>query len=615
MDNEYLQDEALVAEFVAESQELLQQLDSDLLALEKDCGQPGLVDRAFRALHTIKGTSGFLGLEPIVKVAHVAEDLLNGVRKGQRTMDGAAVAVLLRAADAIRAFIECVVQRKPLDADCSALIEDLRRCLGSETAATSGVQPVADGKPQPVTPADHASEPAAPAADAAPPNEERVAAANNVPSVASDPHAESGDRRSGNDRRSGGDDRRGNAQTVRVDVEKLDHLVNLVGELVLERNRLARLSRDLSNGQTDAAELETKLTSCASRLEFITSELQAASLKTRMVPLDQIFRRFPRVVHDLAHELGKDVELVISGAETELDKTMVEQISDPIVHLLRNSLDHGIESPERRTDAGKPARGTILLDARQEAEYIVITLQDDGAGLDAGRIGQKAVERGLLSEDRRTQLSNRELYDLIFLPGFSTAEKVSNVSGRGVGMDVVRTNLKKLNGTVELDSKPGQGCTVRLKLPLTMAILPVLLVEAAAETYAMPLRAVEQTVRIESDQIHTMDHQYVLRLRDCVLPVGFLTALVGRTSCSIKDQRLLRVVVMSSGDKRFGVIVDRFVGQEETIIKPLGNYLQQVDGVAGATVDGGGRVRLILDPAALAASLAASHQGQERVAC
>ena len=304
------------------------------------------------------------------------------------------------------------------------------------------------------------------------------------------------------------------AQTMRVDVRKLDELINLVGELVLERNRLTQLSRDVSAGRVAGEALESAFSQSTARLSFITEELQVAGLKTRMVPIDTVFRKFPRLVRDVAHSLQKEVELIVRGEDTELDKTMVELIGDPLVHLVRNSLDHGLELPEVRMAAGKPSQGVIRLEARQEGDQIVISVADDGAGIDPERIARKAVEKGLVTAERIRALSKKEILDFIFLPGFSTAEKVNDLSGRGVGMDVVRSNLKRLNGTIVVDSQRGNGTTVLLRLPLTLAILPVLLVQVTDEIYALPLRSVLETVRLHPDEVHNLEGGEVLRLRD-----------------------------------------------------------------------------------------------------
>ncbi len=389
------------------------------------------------------------------------------------------------------------------------------------------------------------------------------------------------------------------ARTIRVDVAKLDELINLVGELVLERNRLQHLSRTFSERQASTEDFESALLHSTGRLSFITDELQTAGLSTRMVSVEAIFRRFPRMVRDLAASLGKQVELVIRGEDTELDKTVAEEIADPLIHLLRNSLDHGIERPQSPRRARQTAQRHGPRRSPPEGDNVIIEIADDGAGMDAARLGRKRSRKASSPRISLLAMSPREILDLIFLPGFSTAEQVSDVSGRGVGMDVVRSNIKKLNGTVELESELGRGSCVRLRLPLTLAILPVLLVAVDRETYALPLRSVVETIRVNASEIHRVNHVDMLRLRDRVLPVCWLQQAVGLPAKSRGEQQLLRVVVLAAGEKRVGLVVDQLVGQEETVIKPISSHLRQIQGLSGATISGDGEVRLILDPAGI----------------
>lgn len=385
-----------------------------------------------------------------------------------------------------------------------------------------------------------------------------------------------------------------------MDVKKLDELINLVGELVLERNRLTHLVRDFVEHRASGEALESELALATARLNFITDELQNAGLRTRMVPVDLVFRRMPRLVRDLSASLNKEVDLKIVGEDTELDKTVVEQIGDPLVHLLRNSLDHGIENPDTRVARGKPRKGTIRLEAQQEGDHIMIVISDDGGGIDPDRIGRIAMERGLVTAERLQGMAKRDILDLIFVPGFSTAEKVSNVSGRGVGMDVVRSNIKKLNGVVELSSEMGKGTVITLRLPLTLAILPVLLVRVDSEIYALPLRSVVETVRVGSREVHRTNAGEMLRLRDRVFPLFRLGNILHGTRSEQDKSQLLRIVIMGIADRQLGIIVDQLLGQEETVIKPLPTYLRMVPGLAGATISGDGLVRMILDPAGIA---------------
>jgi len=577
VDNELSQDESLVKEFLIESEELLQGMDQDMVTLESAPGDADLLNRIFRALHTIKGTSGFLGFEPVVRLSHRAEDVLNSLRHGEVVLTRSMMDALLAARDQLGRMLQDIRQGGLRTYAIDALVAELE-------AVQHAAAPPAGDAPAPTAMAE-ASEPpvAAPAAETSPSAEAEAAAAVTAKQSA-DAAA---------------------AQTMRVDVRKLDELINLVGELVLERNRLVQLSRDLTRGRLDTQKLDSALGLSTARLSFITEELQAAGLRTRMVPIDAVFRKFPRLVRDVARAVNKEVELLVSGEDTEIDKTMVELIGDPLVHLVRNSLDHGLEMPAVRVAAGKPRHGTIRLEAQQEGDQIVIVVADDGAGIDPERVARKAVENGLITADRVRSLSPRELLDFIFLPGFSTAEKVNDLSGRGVGMDVVRSNLKKMNGTIDLESHLGQGTTVRLRLPLTLAILPVLLVEVGDETYALPLRSVIETARIESKEVHRLEGREVLCLRGETLPLLRLGKMF-ENEASQGAQAADKAVILGVGERRVALLVDHLIGQESTVVKPLGSYLHNCSSLAGATISGDGRVRLVLDPSGLLSSAEAS---------
>ncbi len=631
-----LQDPALLQDYLAECDELLQRLDQDLVRLETARGDKETLNRVFRAFHTIKGTSGFMGLTQMVELTHHAEDVLNALRKGTRKINRRTMDVLLAVLDQLRRMVGDLRNHTPKLYELGTLLGNMRQIQDGGRAADRPMLGEIMVAQKVITHAERAAareeavlhdrklgevlvekKPASPS---------QVRDALRQQAAPAEPHAEA-------------------ARTIRVDVVKLDALVNLVGELVLERNRLQKLSRDVSQQRIAADKLESALGQSAARFSFLTEELQSASLRTRMVPIDITFRRFPRLVRDVAIALGKEVDLVIRGEDTELDKTVVEEIADPLVHLVRNALDHGIEQPDARQKCGKPRKGTLRLEARQEGDHIIVQVADDGAGIDPARIGKKAIEKGLLTAERVRAMSPREILDLIFLPGFSTAEQVSDVSGRGVGMDVVRTNLDKLNGVIEVESEVGRGSTVTLRLPLTLAILPALLVRAQGDTYALPLRSVMEAIRIPAREVHTVEGSEVLHLRERLIPLVRAERLFGRTgtpACPAADRTSkpetdggarraegglggahpapegaqsgqagvpvlpdaandqLCVVVIGVGEKRVGLAVDELLGQEETVIKPLGSYLRHIPGVAGATIGGDGRVRLILDPGAVA---------------
>ena len=578
MTQELEQDASLLQDYLTECEELMQNLDRDLVALESSPEDKELLNSIFRAFHTVKGTSGFLGFTHIVELTHHAEDVLNVLRKGECQVTRPTMDALLATLDQLREMVDDVRGGEPHTYDIEHLLHDLHSAI-SEDASEPPVTPAA-----PPAAANLSTKPAGtgmvhkkdelPSASAASALPSEVPARRPAAAVEM-------------------------ARTIRVDVAKLDELINLVGELVLERNRLQHLSRTFSERQASLDDFESAFLQSTGRLSFITDELQTAGLSTRMVSVEAIFRRFPRMVRDLAATLGKQIELVIRGEDTELDKTVAEEIADPLIHLLRNSLDYGIERPQVRVERGKPPQGTVRVEARQEGDNIIIEIADDGAGMDRTRLAKKALEKGLITQDQLAAMSPREILDLIFLPGFSMAEQVSDVSGRGVGMDVVRSNMKKLNGTVDLESELGRGSLVRLRLPLTLAILPVLLVAVDRETYALPLRSVVETIRVNAGDIHRANHVDMLRLRDRVLPVCWLQQAVGLPPKSRTEHQLLRVVVLAAGEKRVGLVVDQLVGQEETVIKPISSHLRHIQGLSGATISGDGEVRLILDPAGI----------------
>ena len=598
MSDELSQDPALVRDFLVESQELLEQMDQDMVALEAAPQDAELLNRIFRAMHTIKGTSGFLGFESVVRLSHRTEDVLNALRRGEAQMDRRCMDALLAARDQLGDMLRDIGQGGlkiyQLDALLAELQEAQKRCaapppIGEILVKRDVISPETLGAlldEQAASPEPRKLGELVVEKGLATPVEvgDALVRQKEVAEAATSP------------------------QTMRVDAHKLDELINLIGELVLERNRLVQLSRDCSLGKLAPADLDSFLGQSSARLSFITDELQSAGLKTRMVPIETVFRRFPRLVRDVARNLRKDVQLVIQGEDTELDKSMVELIGDPLVHLVRNSLDHGLEAPEVREKSGKPRQGTIRLDACQEGDQIVIRISDDGAGIDPERIGRKAVEKGLVTAERLRLLSAKEILDFIFLPGFSTAEKTSDLSGRGVGMDVVRSNLKKLNGTVDVDTHLGAGTTVRLRLPLTLAILPVLLVQVADEIYALPLRAVVETAQVDLRHVHRLEQSEVLRLRDETLPLIQLSELfhaqpaVESVAGPAGRSFSRKVVILSVADKRVALLVDHLIGQESTVVKPLGSYLHGCSNLAGATISGDGRVRLVLDPAGLLAA-------------
>ena len=388
--------------------------------------------------------------------------------------------------------------------------------------------------------------------------------------------------------------------TIRVDVKRLEEMMNLIGELVLERNRLLKLNRDFEQ-KVNLAAFGSELSENSARLNRLTTDLQRSILSVRMLPIGNVFKKFPRIVRDTARELNKEVELILSGEETELDKTIVDVIGDPLVHLIRNSIGHGIEFPQERESKGKPRTGRIWLSASHAGNEIIIEIVDDGKGIDPKVIGQKAVEKQIVTQEQLAEMSQKDILNLIFLPGFSTAKQVSQVSGRGVGLDVVRTTLKNFNGTVELDSQVGKGSRIALKLPLTLAIIQGLIVKAGRETFAIPLSSVIETVRVTPSEIQRVKGREVLDLRNHVLSLVRLKNVLTCASAEDTDRRhadTSYVVVIGVAESRIGVIVDRLVGEEEIVVKSLGSYLGDVPGIAGATIMGDGNPALILEVSA-----------------
>jgi two-component system chemotaxis sensor kinase CheA len=568
----------VVKEFLVESFENMDRLDRDLVALERDPSSREILARIFRTIHTIKGTCGFLAFGRLEAVAHAGENLLSRLRDGTLRLTPEITSALLAMVDAVRNML-AHIEATGSDGDngYQELIDLLTRLQGAASAPEPSAAPhVAPPPPEGATPS-------SPPAAARPGDTEH-------PSYPPGGHAlGAGDEK---EQRSMLSD-----STIRVDVGLLDKLMNLVGELVLARNQILQFSAS----QKEAAFLAT-----TQRLNLITTELQEGVMKTRMQPIGNIWGKFPRVVRDLAVSCGKQVQIEMHGRETELDKTIIEAIKDPLTHLIRNAVDHGIEEPARRVTAGKPPVGRLSLRAFHEGGQVNIEISDDGAGIDPERIRQKALQRGLCTHDQMTRMSDRDTLGLIFLPGFSTAESVTSISGRGVGMDVVKTNIEKIGGSVDVQTRLGQGSTFKIKIPLTLAIIPALIVTAGGDRYAIPQVSLLELVRLEGDRIRrSVEHIHgapIYRLRGELLPLLDLGRELGLPSPSAGNQppEVLNIVVLQAGDRAFGLIVDGINDTEEIVVKPLGKQLKGLSCFAGATIMGDGRVALILDVLGLA---------------
>jgi two-component system chemotaxis sensor kinase CheA len=580
----------ILESFIVETREILEKLGQDLMTLEKTGASPDLLNTIFRAVHTVKGTSSFLGLEQMTELAHVFEDVLNKLRRGELEVTSDRMDVMFEAYDVLRLLLERIEERNTERVDLEQIIAGLRAIREASQKATVAPPPAhpaavpaapALSAAVPATPVLPAAIPAAPALPAAVPAAPATQVAGSSPGEAP---AEGGTTVPGT---------KSADTTIRVDVTRLDSLMNLVGELVLGRNRLMQIAYQVTE-KYEGVPVARELTDTSSSIDFITTELQMAVMKTRMIPIAKVFNKLPRLVRDLMKETSKDIDLQIFGEETELDKTIIEELNDPLVHIMRNAADHGIEPPADRVAAGKPARGTIVVKAEHEGNNIVITIRDDGRGMDPDRLKAKAVEKGIISDAQAREMGARDAFNLIFAPGFSTATKVTNVSGRGVGMDVVRTNITRLKGIVEIDSELGVGSTFVLKLPLTLAIIQALLVEVAREVFCVPLASVLEVVRITPKEINTVNGREVVRLRDSVLPLGRLTRVLG-TGTNGGESGWIYVVVIGLAQQRVGIVVDSLLGQKEVVIKSLGNYLGTVPGIAGSTILGDGRVIMIID--------------------
>jgi two-component system chemotaxis sensor kinase CheA len=594
----------ILKDFLESSQDILQQLDAQLVELEQRPDDRELLNAVFRGFHTIKGGAGFLNLEALVQICHRAEDLFNLLRRGERQMSAPLMDAVLRALDAIKKIFQQLHAGAPPPVADPAVLAPLERCLQAPEAPPAQAAPIPQvDAADAVLAALRQDLGAAPPAGAGPSaagaghdviseaefealldslhGKPQAAAATATPAAQNPvlPPAEGVLTPAASPMET----------AVRVDTHRLDDMMNLVGELVLVRNRLVNLH---------VASKDEKTAKAIADLSRVTADLQTVVMKTRLQPIRQVYGKFPRVVRDLARRLNKEVALVLRGEETEVDKNLVEALYDPLVHLVRNAVDHGIEPPERRLAAGKPRQGKVELTAEQEGDHILLTVSDDGAGLDVEALRRKAVERGLYDADSVARLSEQECYQLIFLPGFSTKEKITDISGRGVGMDVVRTRIAEIGGAIEIDSQPGQGSRLRIRVPLTLAILPTLMVVVGGRTFALPLATVSEIQDMDLSRTRVLDGRRVVLLRDQATPIFSLRQwLFGGEPLSWSGAG--SVVIVETGRERVGLVVDRLLGQEEVVVKPLGACAQGTPGLAGATITGDGRIALILDVPAL----------------
>ena len=651
MDDDILQD------FLVEAGEIVDKLSEQLVSLEQSPRDADLLNAVFRGFHTIKGGAGFLGLSALVAICHRAEDVFNTLRQGKRYVDAELMDVVLIVLDVVKEMMDMVRSgEEPPPAD-PALLVKLGAFSEPQTQETQHAQKsISKNQEEPsltpgnsVTPSkntlpdsgsssidgeitddefeallDHLHGKGAPAmvqnnttnytegnvnSDTIT-DEEFEAILDTIHSkktskseinLAKEAHKKPSSEQKSSEKSSSEHvithpkEAHQAETTVRVDTKRLDDIMNLVGELVLVRNRLSTLKSSMVQEESIQA---------ISNLDLVTSDLQNAVMKTRMQPIKKIFGRFPRVVRDLARSLNKEVSLELYGEDTDLDKNLVEALADPLVHLVRNAVDHGVELPEVRLAAGKPREGKVVLSAQQEGDHILLVIQDDGAGIDPEVLRRKIVEKDLMDADTAARLDDRGCFNLIFLPGFSTKNQISDVSGRGVGMDVVKTRIAQLNGAVEIDSVLGEGSKFIIKLPLTLAIMPTLMVLVNKQIFAMPLVNVSEIFNLDSARTNTVDGQLVVIVRNKAVPLYYLRDWLVQGGTRDNCSAIGYVVVINIGAHRIACVVEQLIGQEEVVIKPLGSLLHGTRGFAGATITGNGRIALILDFSGLIESYA-----------
>ncbi len=613
----------ILESFLVETREILEKLDVDLMELENRPDDKDLLNEIFRSFHTIKGTSGFLGLEKLQKVTHRCEDLLNKLRKGEISLNEDIMDAILLAYDTIKALVDVIEANKNEDYDTEEVVVKLTNLIealnsGAATAQTEEPQQKQEEAPAPAEeekaaeaeeppqeevreekseeteeekseeekPSEESKEVSPKAEEPEQPRQEEVKKPAEKPAEQKKPQAQAQAAQAQHHAKK-------TDSTIRVEVERLDDLLNIVQELVLGRNRLLQVNNTVLQ-ELEGTDISRDLSEATQQIDLMTTELQLAVMKTRMVKIGKVFNRFPRVIRDLSKMTGKKVRLEIVGEETELDKTLIEEINDPLVHMVRNSVDHGIEPPEEREKIGKDPTGTIVLSAEQEGNNIIISIEDDGRGIDPEKIKAKAIEKGIITPEKAEELSRNDILNLIFAPGFSTAQKVSNVSGRGVGMDVVKTNVTKLRGIINIETEPGKGSKFIIKLPITLAIIQGLLVQIDTEIVVIPLNTVIEVVRVSREDIYMIGSSEVIKLRDTVIPlVDLKDSLYKRGNSTERDWHY--IVIVGIAEKRFGLKVDRLLGQEEIVIKSLGKYLGNIKGIAGSTIMGDGTVVMIAD--------------------
>jgi len=611
--NDFAGMEELLSDFLLEAGDMLSEVDSKLMDLEKRPDDSGLLNEIFRGFHTIKGGAGFLNATELVTLCHLTENLFDKLRNRELTLSAELMDVIFAATAEVRRMFSALQQNYQPSAAPADILDNLK-------AALSGQAVAAKAKNQPASPAANVS--------AAMHNAQATTGAHGADGVdwdalykaltggtdivatvgaTRDPEkiaeavSEEESTKKAFGRRTSdvpgttvgrrdGDvpAKEAKESTIRVDTDRLDQVLNLSGEIGLTKNRLTHLRSDILQGRNDADVLRD-LDQSVTQLDMLVVNLQNAVMKTRMQPIGRLFKKYPRLARDLARQLGKDVELVLIGEETEMDKTMIEDLNDPLVHLVRNAVDHGVETIEKRIAAGKPEKSLVELSARQEGDHILITIADDGRGMRPETIRNKAIEKGLITNEIANTLDEKQCLELIFLPGFSTKDEISSVSGRGVGMDVVKTNIQKLNGVVDIQSEPGKGTVLTISLPLTLAILPVLILRLGDQSFAVPLSMVREILSITPDQLQQVSGRATMVVRGEVLPVLSLAQLIGWEQSVNPEVGVL----MQFGNNSFILSADGFAGHDDVVIKSLDTFRPK--GVAGVTMSSEGDIVLILD--------------------
>jgi two-component system chemotaxis sensor kinase CheA len=583
--------DGLLHDFLVESKENLDHLDEELLALEANPEDNELINAIFRRLHTIKGVCGFLDLHKLEAVSHAGETLLGELRSNQLKVTDRIITLLLNLCDAIRTIVQSIEETKTEGAESfEALAAELLAAANPAVEESPVARELTLDEEFELLVAQREAEEAAREASAqsATAVVEQASIVEPPPLSASPlpPQGEAQDASSGKTA--------SQETSLRVDVQLLDHLMNLAGELVLARNQILQSTKGLT---------DLNFRAMTQRLNLVTSELQEGVMKTRMQPINTVWSKFPRVVRDLAITCKKQVRLEMHGKETELDKTLIEAIKDPLTHIVRNSIDHGIELPERRADAGKDPEGCITMSAFQEGGYVIIEIVDDGAGLNTEKIRERAIQRGLISREKGQAMSEADIHRLIFAPGFSTADTVTNLSGRGVGMDVVKSSVERIGGQVDIASRAEEGSTIRLKIPLTLAIIPALLLTCSGQKFAVPQSAITELVQLSASErsgdLSWIGEHPFYKLRGDLLPLLFLSTQLKVEHLGTEEDAERVIVVIDVDGCRFGVVVDAVHDTEEIVVKPLGRQLGNLSTYAGATILGDGQIALILDPVVL----------------